>query len=836
MGCLGLVMLLWGLGFCGSGGVVRAQELSTSAYRVPPEALECLALESRPEALEADPSRRWLLVAEAADLVPVAQLAWPEERLRALRFYPAAAARVLASDYAVFGFCPVQQPTKGMSWPTGGADDSRCRWLQPPADGARLRDPVFSPSGDALAFSALREHGLELHLLEVPAGNPRRLGTVRLNDLFGPACSFWPDGGSLLCRVAPPRPAAPTADITPPPAPEIRDATNFGGGAPASAPRGVAPHLLAALDSEVVRIHRDGSVEELAPAGPWRSARVSPDGRWVLLERLGVSNDRFLLRPLVQARGGEEAPSFLQPLTRRPGPVRQVGWRADAAATLSWIETASPGAVPQAKTPAAETLWLWGAPWGSGEGGAPTPVFSTRKRLHRVLWGGAGALAEPGNTSSGAVVEVLEPRGRQGERWFVALPSAARTEASTPREPVSLGGWSLVRPSEDPASPLTRDGLSGDPLMGLILERAADGRLWVHGREAEANGVSRPVLKLQNPATGELEVVWRSPADRFERPVAMVQPSGEAPGLLALRESAGEPGNLILHRLEGGESAVPITGWRHPTPELAAVEQRRLSYLRDDGLALSARLYLPPVETRDGEAPPLIFWAYPQDLEGADVSAVEHQPAVRSLRLDPLSPLLWLSRGYAVLEAEMPIVGGAFGEPGSAPSDSWRRQLVADAAAALDAAAATGAVDVQRAAVVGHSYGAHMAAALLAHSDLFRAGVALSGAYNRTLTPFGFQDEERSLWQAPEVYRKMSPLLDADSIEEPLLLIHGQQDAHDATRPEQSEALYEALRFLGRPARLVLLPHEGHRPRGRESVLHLLWEMDRWLEEHLARR
>jgi dipeptidyl aminopeptidase/acylaminoacyl peptidase len=145
-----------------------------------------------------------------------------------------------------------------------------------------------------------------------------------------------------------------------------------------------------------------------------------------------------------------------------------------------------------------------------------------------------------------------------------------------------------------------------------------------------------------------------------------------------------------------------------------------------------------------------------------------------------------------------------------------------------------GVAERGRIAIGGHSYGAFMAANLLAHSDLFAAGIARSGAYNRTLTPFGFQAEERTVWQAPEVYVEMSPFMNAQDVDEPLLMIHGTLDNNSGTFPMQSERFYSALKGLGGTTRLVMLPLEGHGYRARESVLHMLWEMDRWLGTYVA--
>jgi dipeptidyl aminopeptidase/acylaminoacyl peptidase len=253
-------------------------------------------------------------------------------------------------------------------------------------------------------------------------------------------------------------------------------------------------------------------------------------------------------------------------------------------------------------------------------------------------------------------------------------------------------------------------------------------------------------------------------------------------------------------------------------------------YARPDGVELTATLHLPPGYSRGDGRLPVFVWAYPVEFKSADAAGQVTESPYRFPRVSWGSPLYWLTQGWAILEnATMPIVG----EGDEEPNDTYVEQLVASAQAAVDEAARRGVGDPERAAIGGHSYGAFMTANLLAHSDIFRAGVARSGAYNRTLTPFGFQAEERTFWEAPQIYFKMSPFMHADRINEPILLIHGEADNNSGTFPVQSERFFHALKGHGAKARLVLLPHESHGYRARESVMHSLWEMNEWLEKYV---
>ncbi len=258
--------------------------------------------------------------------------------------------------------------------------------------------------------------------------------------------------------------------------------------------------------------------------------------------------------------------------------------------------------------------------------------------------------------------------------------------------------------------------------------------------------------------------------------------------------------------------------------------QELVRYDRADGVKLTATLHLPPGYSKQQGRLPLIVWAYPREYKSADAAAQVRESPYRFSRVNWGSPLFWLTQGYAVMDdATMPIVG----EGNVEPNDTYIEQLVASAQAAVDEAVERGVADRDRAAIGGHSYGAFMTANLLANSDIFRAGIARSGAYNRTLTPFGFQSEERTFWQAPEVYFKMSPFMHADRVKAPILLIHGEADNNSGTFPIQSERFFRALEGHGVKARLVLLPYESHGYRARESVMHMLWETNEWLDKYV---
>ena len=282
------------------------------------------------------------------------------------------------------------------------------------------------------------------------------------------------------------------------------------------------------------------------------------------------------------------------------------------------------------------------------------------------------------------------------------------------------------------------------------------------------------------------------------------------------------------------KGTVALTFFDNPYRSIQNVQKDVITYTREDGLELTGTLYLPvDYDMRKKERMPMILWAYPREYKDRDAASQSTQNPNGFTYLSWGSPIYWVSRGYVVLDdAAFPIIG----EDGAHPNDSFRTQLVANAKAAVDAVDALGYIDRERVAVGGHSYGAFMVANLLSHCDLFAAGIARSGAYNRSLTPFGFQSEERNFWEAPEVYNNMSPFMHAEKMKTPMLLVHGVADNNSGTYPMQSERYFNALKGLGATVRLVMLPMESHGYRARESVLHLLWEQDQWLERYVRNK
>ena len=346
-----------------------------------------------------------------------------------------------------------------------------------------------------------------------------------------------------------------------------------------------------------------------------------------------------------------------------------------------------------------------------------------------------------------------------------------------------------------------------------------------------SNEGDRPFIDRFSLVSKKKERLFQSAAPYFENVVAVLNDDGTR--LLTTRESPTERPNYFVRDLKqsGAAQLTALTNFPHPTPQLKDVQKEQIRYKRADGVDLTATLLLPPnyEPKRDGPLP-MLMWAYPQEFKSASAASQTTGSPYRFNAVSFWGPAAFLAMGYAVLDnPSMPIVGAGDAEP----NDTYLPQLVADAEAAVNEVVRRGVAERHRIAIGGHSYGAFMTGNLLAHTRLFRAGIARSGAYNRTLTPFGFQSEERPFWKAQETYQVMSPFNHADKIKDALLMIHGEQDNNSGTFPIQSERMFQAIKGLGGTARLVMLPNESHAYRARESIMHMLYETNSWLDKYV---
>ncbi|MFT7485891.1 MAG: dipeptidyl aminopeptidase/acylaminoacyl peptidase, partial [Candidatus Paceibacteria bacterium] len=481
--------------------------------------------------------------------------------------------------------------------------------------------------------------------------------------------------------------------------------------------------------------------------------------------------------------------------------MRSVKWNPHQPADLLWVE-ALDGGDPKREVDHRDRWMSLAAPYSA----EPAVLAKTEHRARGVTF-----LQDEDR--------FITSEYDRDRRWTRSLLHDATQPQGTPR---ILDDRNTLDRYADPGSLVTV--LDGN---GHALVRVDEGQVYRTGSGASPEGML-PFLDRQDLTSLETERLWRCAPGSYESAssVLALGEMGEV-SFITRHESPDSPPNYRV-RVQGSDRFVALTDNAHPTPQLMGITKRLVTYAREDGVPLSATLYL-PANYQEGTRLPLMVWAYPREFNDPKTAGQVSSSPYRFNRIGGLSHLVLLTQGYAIMDgATMPVVG----DP-ETMNDTFVEQIVAAAQAAIDKAVDLGVADPKRVVVGGHSYGAFMTANLLAHCDLFATGVARSGAYNRTLTPFGFQSERRTFWEAPDAYFKVSPFMHAHKINEPLLMIHGEIDNNSGTFPLQSERLFQAIKGNGGTARLVMLPFESHGYRARESVLHVQAETIEWFDRFL---
>ena len=789
-------------------------------YREPPAPIPAILDASPSPSVRLSPDRQWLLVMERPALPPISEVAAPELRLAGIRINPKTYSG--SRDPFMTGLKLIKVPTVAAS--AGGAKAPkktapavpalpRPVTVQIPAN-RRVVQALFSPDSKSLAVILGSEDGLELAIADVATGSTRKLTEARLSNVLVTPCA-WSASTALVCLMrAEGKP--PEKSVTPG-GPAIQETKGGSAQNPTYQDMLQDPGDEAIFEhyatTRPVRVSLDGSTIPLGPWGLYRRMSPSPDGRFLAVQRLSrpfsyvVPWSRFPTSTEIWNSDGtlakrlaetplQDAVSISSDAT--PVGPRNLAWRGGSASTLVWAE-ARDGGNPKVAAPKRDAVMTLGEPFAA----APATIVELEYRYDGADFAADGTafIAEGWNKT------------KRTRTWRIRAGAA----------PQLVFDLSSEDRYGDPGSFLTVQGT-----YGPVLQASADGALYLSGTGASPEG-DRPFVDSYDPITKKGTRLFRSEAPRFEQPVALLD-SGRT--LLLRRESVTEPPNYILMSL-GAKTETRLTDFKDPSPELGELKPEVLHYKRPDGVELTANLYLPKGYTKESGPLPFLLWAYPQEFNSAQAASQVSGSPYRFQRPQGASHLFLLTLGYGILDdPKMPIVG----EGGKEPNDTYIDQLVASAEAAVKAIVERGVADPRRIAVGGHSYGAFMTANLLAHSNLFAAGLARSGAYNRTLTPFGFQAEERTFWQAPETYMAMSPFAFADKIKAPILLIHGAADTNTGTFPIQSERFFAALKGHGATAKLVFLPAEAHGYRARESVGHTLFEMANWLDVYVKNR
>jgi dipeptidyl aminopeptidase/acylaminoacyl peptidase len=791
-----------------------------SQYQLPPAPLQAIVDAPRAPALSLSPKRNLAAMIATPALPSIVEVAQPELKLAGLRINP----RTYSPSRFSFGtdLTLLDMRTQAEMKVTG---------LPKPL---RLADIAWSPDQRYLAFTHVAysdkagDSGVELWLVDVSTRVAKKLALgSHLSYVSGTGFTWLPDSSALLVHLKPSALGKAPLPTGIPSGPSTQD-TQLGRGT-----RQLRTYQDLLKNEEDATLFEHYATVQLALvdlAGKTRTvgapdlfigARLAPGGKYILTQALQrpfsyvVPASAFARRVEVRDLSGKAVHLVAnRPLEEGlppgndavPEGVRDVSWRVDAPATLVWAE-AQDGGDP-AKPAAADVrdiVYAHAAPFAN----KPVELAKLGTRFGGIQWG-RGDLA------------------LLSEHWYKTR--AIKTWRIAPDQPAAAPELVFSYSAEDrynnPGRPMTQPDAAGLPRL-LI---GPDTTILLDGAGASNEG-DRPFIDRFSLASKKKERLFQSAAPYFENVVTALNDDGTR--LLTTRESPTERPNYFVRdlKLEGAAQLTALTNFPHPTPQLKDVQKEQIRYKRADGVDLTATLLLPPNydPKRDGPLP-LLMWAYPQEFKTASAASQTTGSPYRFNAVSFWGPAAFLAMGYAVLDnPSMPIVGAGEAEP----NDTYLPQLVADAEAAVNEVVRRGVAERHRIAIGGHSYGAFMTGNLLAHTRLFRAGIARSGAYNRTLTPFGFQSEERPFWKAQETYQVMSPFNHADKIKDALLMIHGEQDNNSGTFPIQSERMFQAIKGLGGTARLVMLPNESHAYRARESIMHMLYETNSWLDKYV---
>lgn len=688
----------------------------------------------------------------------------------------------------------------------------------------RLSDFSMSPDGKLMAFTNTTDEGIFLLILDIQQAETKLLGNSKLNGVMGTAYTWCPDSKSLLIYVLPENRKVPKKAL--PSGPAVQEATG------SKAPVRTYQDLLRNKQDEAFfdyyatarldKIDLDGKQSRFLPEKIYTEVTYSPDGQKILVSTLEkpysyiVPYNRFPEETNIYTA---DAKLFLE-FDRKPlieelpkgfdavqTGKRSISWRADHDATLVWCE-AQDGGDPNKEMEYRDFVFQMPV----GTKAAPELIAKTKLRYRGITWG----------TSQIAILS---------EGWWKTRDMA--TYLINPSNTKQIARLIEKRSTQELYNQLGRfeTELMENGRFRLLKFDKRGKKLYLTGEGYSPEG-NRPYVDEFDLATFKTKRLWRAEGkSTYESIVRVV----DWEKLTLITSIEGQTTNPNYHyRTVGQKTTKQITNFPNPYESFMGVTKEKIEYSRKDGVALNGTLYLPAGynKQKDGRLP-VFMWAYPTEYKSANEAGQINESPYRFTRLFYGSPVYWAARGYAILDnASFPIVG----EGDKEPNDTFIEQLIANAEAAINKLDEMGIADRYRVAVGGHSYGAFMTANLLAHTDLFAAGIARSGAYNRTLTPFGFQYEERTFWDDRDLYLGMSPFTHADKIKTPILLIHGDADNNPGTFTLQSERLFGAIKGLGGIARLVLLPHESHGYSARENILHMLWEQDMWLEKYVKNR
>jgi dipeptidyl aminopeptidase/acylaminoacyl peptidase len=776
-------------------------------YQLPPQTIIDLVDAPATPSLSIGVKAGKILVMNSPELPALADLASEELRLAGIRIDPATNGPSRSSYSSGLKLMNLD-----------GKNEQEVKGLP---ENPRLRNINWSPDEKHIAFTHTSENGISLWVLDLASAEARQISKTYLNEALWGAFSWLSDNKTILFKGVPENRGQAPALLKIATGPVVQESLGR-----KAAVRTFQDLLKDSNDedlfdyyatSQLYLVNLEGITKPLGEAGVIGGFSPSPDGNYILVNKYqkpysySVPYNRFpQTYEIIDINGAQirllaslpVADNLPQGFDAVQTGFRNPSWRADAPAIIFWVEALDNGD-PAAKATFREQVYFLKAPF-AGEAIASVKLGM---RYGGISWG---------KDDFAIVNEYWRKDRRQRSSSF--NPGMERPELKLMAE----------RSSEDRYNDPGRfQTVSNEQGFNVLLFDQKGTKMFLFGQGASPEG-NRPFVDSYEIKSGKTTRLWRSEAPWYETPVKITDTENMI--LITRRESVEVHPNFYTRNLKRKRIS-QLTFFPDPMPGLKNITKEMIRYERADGLPLSGTLYLPEGFKAGTDKPlPTLLWAYPNEYKSADAAGQISGSPYTYTRVGATSPIMLATMGYAVLnDASFPIVG----EGDEEPNDSFVPQLVANAEAAINKLVEMGVADAKKIAVSGHSYGAFMTANLLTHSNLFAAGIARSGAYNRSLTPFGFQGEERNYWQAPEVYNTMSPFMLADKMKTPLLLMHGIDDNNSGTFPVQTERYFDALRGLGATVRMVMLPHESHGYRARESVLHMHWEWIQWLDKYV---
>lgn len=777
-------------------------------YMLPPDEIVRIVDAPVTPSVLVSPDKQTILVAERQGLPTIRDLAGEEFRLAGLRIDPSVNGPSRSTYFTAFRIMKID-----------GSEESTVPGLP---DNPRLGLPVWSDDGQKVAFTNSTAATTELWVYDLKTMTSKKIAE-NLNGVFGYITEWLPAGSGIIFSVTDPARGPMPVKNNVPEGPVVQE--NLGSKAQAATYQDLLkdPYdeaLFEYLAASALMIWDGNTIKSAGEKGMITSVSLSPDGKYMLVSRIKrpfsylVPYSSFptvteirdisgkLVKTLIERPLIENRPRGYDAVLTGP---RGYYWRADEPATIYWVEALDGGDYSR-EMEYHDQVYLLRAPFT----GEPVRFLSTRMRFGGITWGNSklAVLNEGLSKTRVRVTSLFDP--------------------SDPEKTIKkIFEYNTDDRYNAPGSFITERNAMG---RNVLLTGDRGRSLYLTGSGASPEG-ERPFIDRYDMATGKTIRIFRSEAPYYESVTTVLDINRGI--VLTNRQSVKEVPNYFIRNLKNGK-LTQVTDFRNPYPQLAGVYKELVKYKRNDGVDLSFTLYLPAGYDRQKDGPlPTLLWAYPREFNDPAAAGQVSGSPYTFTRISAASALVYVTQGYAVLmDASFPIVG----VEGKEPNDTFIEQLVANAEAAINKAVEMGVTDRNRVAVSGHSYGAFMTANLLAHTRLFAAGIAESGAYNRTLTPFGFQNERRSYWEAPEVYNKMSPFMHADKVKDPLMLIHGMADNNSGTFPIQSERFYNALKGFGAVTRLVMLPFESHGYAARESILHKHWEVLTWMDKYVKNK